>query len=99
MLRLHPDGTLDTTFRAEGFGGVAPLAVQSDGKVLITGEFAMLARLNPDGQLDKTFSPWPNSIVNPHAPWETPGLGGIALQPDGKMVIFERNLGPFRLGS
>lgn len=97
ILRVNSDGSLDPAFRAEGLGGVVPLAVQSDGKVLITGEFAMLARLNPDGQLDPTFAPWPKPILDLSQPWNTPTLGGIALQPDDKVLLAGVNLWPFRL--
>ena len=66
VARLNADGTLDTTF-LNGLTGanniVRSLAVQSDGRVLIGGDFTTvdgtsrnrIARLNADGSLDTTF--------------------------------------------
>ena len=65
--RLLADGTLDTAFAPPATlsgGGVAAMAVQADGKLLIGGDFvtvdgnpthARLARLNVDGSFDSTF--------------------------------------------
>ena len=69
IARLNEDGELDSTFQ-DGLVGadssVLSIAVQSDGKVVIGGQFsavngvtrAGVARLNPDGTLDDTFL-WP----------------------------------------
>ncbi|HKP05057.1 MAG TPA: hypothetical protein VJU77_17025 [Chthoniobacterales bacterium] len=69
-------------------GTVRVVVVQPDGKILIGGDFTMLApnggptvmrnriaRLNPDGTLDSTFDPNANNTVN-----------SIAVQADGKIV-------------
>lgn len=66
-------GTLDTNFKPELIirhysgtnGKIKSAAIQSDGKILIGGEFTTyrnisrpkLARLNTDGSLDTTFNP------------------------------------------
>jgi uncharacterized delta-60 repeat protein len=90
IARVNPDGTLDETFQAglPGVIGVSvdAIAVQSDGKLLIGGQFNAvngvarnnLARLNADGSLDLTF----------------PGLGSsgwvpysIVVQSDGKVLV------------
>jgi uncharacterized delta-60 repeat protein len=90
---VSPAGKLDTSFNA-GAGPnaiIIDLAVQSDGKILIAGDFTSvagtdrvrIARLNTDGSLDTTFNP---------------GLGAdnrvseIVLQPDGKILIAGRFL-------
>jgi len=67
VARLNPDGSLDQTFSPnDGANGpVYAMALQSDGKIIIGGEFTMfnnirrsrIARLNPDGSLDPTFNP------------------------------------------
>jgi uncharacterized delta-60 repeat protein/uncharacterized repeat protein (TIGR01451 family) len=67
IARLNPDGTLDATFRpGDGADGVIrSVAIESDGKILIAGEFTRyngevrtrLARLNDDGSLDLMFDP------------------------------------------
>ncbi len=71
VARLLADGSLDGTFNigatpgVSGGGGiVSALALQSDGKVIIAGDFTAargttknnIARLNTDGSLDTTFN-------------------------------------------
>ena len=67
--RVNADGSLDEAFStSQGSGADKPVravAVQSDGKVVIGGDFThvdgvtrnYLARLNADGSLDTTFDP------------------------------------------
>lgn len=67
IARLNADGSLDTSFfpGAGTDGIVYALALQSDGKVVVGGEFSLfdfnprknLVRLNADGSLDDTFDP------------------------------------------
>ena len=88
VARLLANGSLDTTFDP-GTGANATIwamAQQSDGKVLISGEFTTfngaarnrIARLNADGSLDNTFN-------------IGTGLNGIAnvinVLPDGKILL------------
>lgn len=67
IARLNEDGTLDTTFNpGTGIEGneVTVIAVQSDGKILVGGNFTKfngasitnLVRLNPDGSVDASFT-------------------------------------------
>ena len=93
LARLHSDGTLDTSF---GFGAgltgpnnyVRSLAVQSDGKVLIGGDFvtvndlpyAGIARLNIDGTLDTTFANGPASL-------EFGAAYSMAVQSDDRVLL------------
>jgi uncharacterized delta-60 repeat protein len=90
IVRLNSDGTLDTgfTFVTGFFSEIHAVAVQSDGKILIGGDFiildefgnllhARIARLNFDGSRDTSFT-----------------MGGfnervytIAIQSDGKIVV------------
>jgi uncharacterized delta-60 repeat protein len=87
--RLHPDGSLDTTFNPGANGSVFAVALQPDGKILVAGNFTMLGgggtgtttrnrigRLHPDGSLDASFNPGANDDV-----W------ALALQPDGKVLV------------
>lgn len=90
LARLNADGTRDTTFNAGGSGAdgtVLALAIESDGKIVIGGNFTSyngdavggIARLNSDGTRDTTFnagSAGANGLV--HA---------VAVQPDGRVVI------------
>ena len=88
IARLNADGSLDLTFDP-GTGAsaiVRAVATQSDGKVLIGGEFLTvngtsrprIARLNGDGGVDPDFNAGsgPDDVVR-----------SIALQPDGKVLI------------
>lgn len=87
-------GAIDLTFKAfgsnPGVGGsvaVRAMSVQTDGKIIIAGDFASydgvsrtnLARLNSDGSLDAAFAA------------AGTGLDGtvlaMAVQPDGKILI------------
>ena len=89
IARLLPDGSLDATFNIGlGCNGqVYGVAVQSDGKIFIVGNFSTyngipavkIARLLPDGTLDTSFvtgSGAEDGIV------ET-----LALQSDGKVIL------------
>ncbi|MEZ5429029.1 MAG: FG-GAP-like repeat-containing protein [Pyrinomonadaceae bacterium] len=84
LARLNPDGTLDTSFEinTDGAGNyfsqinmIYKITVQSDGKMLVSGNFTYyldgfpkkgLVRLNPDGSIDETFDPIPiyNGFIN-----------------------------------
>ena len=91
IARLHPDGTLDTTFNpGAGTGSsdkVSALVVQPDGKIVVAGLFAQLGgqtrlnigRLNPDGSAD-SFNPGANGIF-------APLVHTLALQSDGKILV------------
>jgi uncharacterized delta-60 repeat protein len=90
IARINPDGTLDTVFDPGASGGrqspaaINELAVQSDGKIIVTGNFSKLggqphdeiARLNPDGTLDTSFNPGTLGAVFV-----------LAVQPDGRIVV------------
>ncbi len=89
IARLNSDGSLDATF-LQGMTGadneITSLALQSDGRILIAGFFSRvngvfengIARLNSDGSLDTAF------FANPVS---TGGARGVAVQPDGRIVI------------
>ena len=87
FVRLLQDGSLDTTFNTNVgiFGKVSAIARQTDGKVLVTGEFtkfnggatANFVRTNDDGTLDPTF--------NAGSGFNTPPAA-LFLQPDGKII-------------
>ena len=67
IARLNDDGTLDATFNpgTGANGSVETTAIQSDGKIIIGGDFTSyngitinrIARINADGTLDATFDP------------------------------------------
>jgi uncharacterized delta-60 repeat protein len=91
IARLNADGSLDSSFEQTGTGlntsAVYSLTVQSDGKVLVGGNFSSyngtsrprIARLNADGSLDSSFAPTGtglNGLVN-----------SVVLQSDGKVLV------------
>ena len=87
--RLNPDGTLDSSFNPGANTAVNALAVQADGKILVSGTFTTLGgggfgtitrnrigRLNPDGSLDATFNPGADNHIF-----------ALAVQADGKILV------------
>lgn len=89
LAKLHADGSLDATFNnGSGFSGgpVLDVALQSDGKILVAGNFTdyngtavnRLVRLNADGTLDASFDV--NTQLNN-------SVSRIRLQSDGKILI------------
>lgn len=88
IVRFNPDGTLDTSFNGTGSGAngtIAAVALQTDGKIVIGGNFTAfdghainrLARLNTNGSLDTSFNPTANF---------NDSIQDIAIQPDGKIL-------------
>jgi uncharacterized delta-60 repeat protein len=95
IVRLNSDGTRDTAFSANvgaGFNSIADsveaIAVQSDGKIVIGGEFtafngapvSRIVRLNTDGTRDTTFTTNTGTAFNNF-------VNAIAIQSDGKIVL------------
>lgn len=89
IARLHPNGSLDTTFDP-GTGADGPVnsvALQADGKVLVGGSFSSIngttrkavARLNTNGLVDAAFVP---AIGDSSA-----YLNAVAALPDGRVMI------------
>lgn len=94
LLRLNLDGSRDPSFTFSNSYGlpqgwlysIKALALQSDGKILIGGDFDEvegqafhhIARLNSDGSLDQSFNPASGFDQAVHS---------IAVQPDGKIVV------------
>jgi uncharacterized delta-60 repeat protein len=88
IARLNIDGSLDSTFTV-GTGTnniVNTLALQSDGKILVGGNFTTfnslsqnrIVRLNADGTLDSTFNVGTGANANIHS---------IKIQSDGMVLI------------
>lgn len=88
IARLNTNGTVDSSF-VSGAGANNPInkiILQSDGKILIGGEFSRyqniltsrIARLNTDGSLDTTFNIGTGVAGIVH---------DIVVQPNGKLII------------
>lgn len=81
---LIADGQLDQTTPGPVNNAVRKIAQQSDGKLIIVGDFTSvggttrnyIARLNSDGTLDTAYNPNANGLVD-----------SVALQSDGKAVV------------
>jgi uncharacterized delta-60 repeat protein len=89
LARLNADGSLDNGFapsiNASINGGVFSIAVQTDSKILVGGDYSSVngaarngvARLNSDGTLDTAFNAGLGSSI----------IRSIVVQPDGKIMI------------
>lgn len=88
VARFNSNGSIDESFNpnASVSGTVHAIAIQSDGRILIGGNFlkvngearGYLARLRADGTLDSSFNPpgGANGVVY-----------DLALEPDGDIVV------------
>lgn len=98
---LAPDGSVDegfgrrvTRLGREG-GEASSVAIQPDGKVVVAGGLyrvvrgarsgvrLALVRYSRDGALDRSFGEGGQSL----SPLESSATRGIALQPDGKLLV------------
>jgi uncharacterized delta-60 repeat protein len=88
IVRLNTDMSIDTTFAyGTGFNAeVNSLAIQSDGKILVGGNFTTykgtvrnrIIRLETDGSIDTTFSIGTGFSAS---------VWVMTLQPDGKILV------------
>jgi uncharacterized delta-60 repeat protein len=93
ILRRNTDGTPDNTFDLKLFvpGDINDVAIQSDGKAIIAGEFASLngvtksrfARLNLDGSIDGTFTTGAGFTRTNG----TADITKIVIEPSGKILV------------
>ncbi len=99
IARLNGDGTPDTSFSGDGkqtvnFGGVdtaVAVAIAPDGGIVVVGQGGAnqdlaAVRLNPDGSVDTSFAPATSgkAYVDFNG---NDAATGVALQPDGKIVM------------
>ena len=79
LLRVHSDGTLDTSFNPPPLDGVVySIVIQPDDKILIGGDFTgRIMRLETNGDKDETF----NALVPDDA------VNAIGLQKDGQILV------------
>ena len=94
IARLNTNGLIDTSFnpgvQTGAYGSVCTTSIQSDGKVIIGGNFTTIngiarngiARLNTDGTLDTSFNPGTGIGVN-----STFVVRTTSIQSDGKIII------------
>jgi uncharacterized delta-60 repeat protein len=99
LIRLNPDGSLDTGFKAPRFNGpVFAVALLADGKFIVGGGFTYVgdtartcvAQLDTDGTFEPGFNPGVFSGSPPlqEAPISSvAAVHSLAVQPDGKIVV------------
>src|SRR5262249_12673809 len=104
-------GSVVTDF-GEGDDVARTLAVQDDGRILVAGsasdgrfDFLALARYNPDGTLDPSFERGQTKLREPAGTIVT-SVGpssdlvyALAIQPNDKIVVAGRSLGPVEAGT
>ncbi len=88
VARLNANGSVDSDFVTTALtnGSVYAMALQSDGKIVIGGDFYTtsntnrvgLARLNADGSLDATFDPGSGANA---------AVFAVAVLPSGKIIV------------
>lgn len=96
LVRLNPDGSLDTTFKLELNNDVNAMQLLPNGKILVAGDFnsygpsgatiPSLIRLNADGTLDNTFVP----------ALPAGAIATTAVDASGRILV-ARNASPFGL--
>jgi uncharacterized delta-60 repeat protein len=98
LLRYNTNGTLDSGFGAGGkvligsnnSGPAFAVAVQTDGKILVAAP-ANLAltvfRFNNNGSVDSTFGSNGATAIQAAGLFLAPASGGIALEPDGRILV------------
>jgi uncharacterized delta-60 repeat protein len=111
IFRYNADGRLDTSFGTlrnvgtvvTNLGGedvALALAFQPDGKIVLAGATAIsfgnfsLARYSADGQLDPGFGAAGRVITSMSS---NSSARGVAVQPDGKIVVTGLSSGDFTL--
>jgi len=98
LLRYNTDGTLDSGFGAGGkvliggnnAGPAFAVAVQTDGKILAVAPANLLLtvfRFNTNGSVDSTFGSNGATAIQAAGLFLAPASGGIALQPDGRILV------------
>lgn len=98
LVRFNGDGSVDDTFGSGGLADGAPIdspasptaiALQPDGKLVVVGSAGhpsrvAVVRYLPDGRLDEAFG---TSGIVKSLLGNSSGATGLALQPDGKIVV------------
>jgi uncharacterized delta-60 repeat protein len=98
LLRYNSNGSLDSSFGTGGkalidgsnAGPAFAVAIQTDGKILTAAPASLrltVFRLNTNGSLDTTFGNNGAVAIQAAGFFFSPASGGIALQPDGKILV------------
>lgn len=105
LARYNADGSLDTGFGAGGRvsgnvnGQAYAVAIQSDGKIVVAGEFSFastngndfgditIARFNPNGTLDAGFGASGTGQIVTDLGQATNAARNVVVQPNGAIVV------------
>jgi uncharacterized delta-60 repeat protein len=98
LLRYNTNGSLDSSFGTGGkalidgsnAGPAFAVAIQTDGKILTAAPASLsltVFRVNTNGSLDTTFGNNGAVAIQAAGLFFSPASGGIALQPDGKILV------------
>lgn len=100
ICRLNTDGTFDNTFTGPftvGLNRIYDIYIQSDGKIIITGQFSItsglnvvasnIARLNSDGSIDNSFNGVSERIPALSDTSGVPYGNSIVIESDGKILV------------
>jgi uncharacterized delta-60 repeat protein len=94
LVRYNTNGSLDTSFDGDGIvttaidaglDGGSAVAIQTDGRIVVSGfasGLGAVARYNSNGTTDLTFN-GSGKLIDPDA---APGTG-VAIQTDGKILV------------
>jgi len=101
LTRVNQDGSPDPGYITDGAagipwyaglsqGGLAGMALQADGKVVVAGNSSytvVLLRFNTNGSLDPTFN-YIGALIVPHGDSDIDAATiGPVIQPDGKIAV------------
>lgn len=92
IVRINADGSIDTSFNTgTGLNDIGKMAVQSDGKIIITDRFVTnfnensvngIVRINTDGSIDTTLTSTASyASVSPYC------VNDVQVSPDGYIYI------------
>ena len=98
LLRYNTDGTLDPNFGIGGkvviggsnAGPAFAVTIQADGKILAAAPANLhltVFRFNSNGSVDNTFGNNGATAIQPTEVFLAPASGGIALEPDGRILV------------
>jgi uncharacterized delta-60 repeat protein len=104
LIQFNTDGSVDTTFGSNGsvsensLNGIGfAVAIQSDGKIVVTGEYnqsvnrTFVIRYNTDGSHDNSFGSG-GFVLNPLATFDSSdNATSLVIQPSDGKVIFGGN--------
>jgi uncharacterized delta-60 repeat protein len=100
LIRLNPDGQLDTTFKISPSSFINPYpiifstCIQPDGKLIAVGQFTQyfgrsasgIVRLNTDGTIDTTFITGAGFAPRTGGRYDSVLVTKVLIQPDGRIL-------------